>query len=218
MGNNSQNVFVNTVTLQQSDIEALTVGMPTSIQPTSGHAGSGFAPGDTGLIAGGNDRERYTVLTTGAGGSVLTLSTTGGAGYIVSSGNTTAPLSGGGSGLQIDILVVSAGTPFVTVPATAGKTTTPAAISAIFNPATTPYTVNNSMGFDFANGVGADEFGTLASQILTFTIPTMATVPFPPDTYSIAPPVGQDVVIHGNNLGVSGGDGTLTIVTVYTVN
>jgi hypothetical protein len=73
---------------------------------TSGSAGTGYAPGDTGQIDGeGDGGAAYTVLTVGGGGAVLTFSVTaGGTGYVPQTGVTTTVASGGGDGtFEVDV-------------------------------------------------------------------------------------------------------------------
>jgi hypothetical protein len=72
---------------------------------TSGNAGTGYAPGDTGNINTGDNNAAYTVNTVDGGGGVLTFTlTNGGQGNTVSTGNGTTVTSGGGDGtFEVDI-------------------------------------------------------------------------------------------------------------------
>lgn len=83
------------------------VGVPITFLFASGSAasgGSGYAPGDTGTISGGDGTATYLVLDVGAGGTVLTVSTSGGTGYSTSKFNATTATSGTGMGLRLNIV------------------------------------------------------------------------------------------------------------------
>ncbi len=73
--------------------------------------GLGYAPGDTGYILDGLIDARYTVLTVGGSGEVLTYSLSGGTGYSVTTNLQTLPSGpqpGIGAGFSIDISAVNA--------------------------------------------------------------------------------------------------------------
>lgn len=86
-------------------------GSPSIANPTSGHAGLLYAPGDTGTIAkpANGIIGNYTVLTVGAGGAVLTIAVTEGNGYQAGdTGIGTTVLTGSGDGnLQLDISAIT---------------------------------------------------------------------------------------------------------------
>lgn len=86
------------------------VGVPVTFLFASGSAaagGIGYAPGDTGTISGGDGTATYMVLDIGAGGTVLTVSASGGTGYSTSKFNATMATSGAGTGLRLNIIAVT---------------------------------------------------------------------------------------------------------------
>lgn len=94
--------FVSGITSGTGPIKTLNV--------TSGASGSGYAPGDTGLLDGaGNADAEYVVDTVDGGGAVLTFHLdNNGTGYSApTSGVTTSVESGGGDGtLEFDITAI----------------------------------------------------------------------------------------------------------------
>jgi len=86
------------------------VGPIQTLNVTSGSAGSGYAPGDTGLLDGaGNGNAEYVVDTVDGGGGVLTfhLDNNGTAYSAPTSGVTTTVEDGGGDGsLEFDITAI----------------------------------------------------------------------------------------------------------------
>jgi hypothetical protein len=84
------------------------VGPIAIIVPDPGNTGTGYAPGDTGLIAqGSNVTGQYEIDTVDGGGGVLTLHlTAAGSGYVPATGVTTQVTTGSGDGtLLVDITV-----------------------------------------------------------------------------------------------------------------
>ncbi len=76
---------------------------------TGGHAGLGYAIGDVGLVSTGDGFGQYTVLTIGAGGSVATVSVSGGNDYAAGAGQATTVLTGLGDGtLELTVATVVA--------------------------------------------------------------------------------------------------------------
>lgn len=80
-----------------------------AIAGTVGDSGAGYAPGDTGIIlSGGATPGNYTVLTVDGGTGVLTVSVSGGDGFIVGDEYETEVLTGGGDeNLRIDITSIA---------------------------------------------------------------------------------------------------------------
>ena len=105
-------------------IPAVNVGNVTSATVTGGHAGSGYANGDTGTISGcGDGTATYTVLTS-SGGAVNTVSVSGGTGYFSPTGCTTTVSTGGGDGaLQLNVSAGAGNSLTVTITVQAGDGT-----------------------------------------------------------------------------------------------
>jgi hypothetical protein len=96
-----------------TDVQTLLAGTTTGVitASTLGVGGTGYAVGDTGIIAGGGNNAYYRVLTVSAG-VVLTYTISGGSGYAVAT--LVATQIGGnqpgvGSGLTINIGTVATG-------------------------------------------------------------------------------------------------------------
>jgi hypothetical protein len=92
-------------------ISASSVGVIASISSVPSVAGLFYASGDTMYITSGAGDGIVRVLTTGAGGAVLTveLVSSGTSGYSVSTQNDTNKITGSGIGCKIDITSVSMG-------------------------------------------------------------------------------------------------------------
>jgi len=95
------------VVLNNGNFYVLTFeGAITAAAVQGGHAGTGYAEGDTGTINGTGST--YTVLTVGGGGSVATFSFTPGSGNSVSTDNATSVLTGAGDGnFEVNITAVA---------------------------------------------------------------------------------------------------------------
>ena len=76
-------------------------------------AGTGYVPGDSGIVNTGNANAVYVIDTVGGGGSVSTyhIAATG-SGYVVANGITTTIGTGAGAGFKVNITVISAGGAF----------------------------------------------------------------------------------------------------------
>lgn len=84
-------------------------GALTSATVTAGNAGLLYTVNDTGTVNGcGDTTATYTVLATGAGGAVQTVSVSGGTGYTTQSACGTNPTTGTGNGaLQLDVVAAN---------------------------------------------------------------------------------------------------------------
>lgn len=81
------------------------LGAITAAGIHAGAAGTGYAPGDTGVINGTG--ATYTVLTVGGGGAVATFRFTPGSGNAIANNVATSVLTGGGDGaFAVDISAV----------------------------------------------------------------------------------------------------------------
>ena len=81
------------------------LGAITAAGIHAGAAGTGYAPGDTGVINGTG--ATYTVLTVGGGGAVATFRFTPGSGNAIANNVATTVLTGGGDGaFAVDITAV----------------------------------------------------------------------------------------------------------------
>lgn len=130
---------------------AFTLGLAASLPQ-----GLGYAPGDTGTVAGGDGTAVYAVLTTNSAGGVLTVSVSGGTTYATAAAQSTVPGTGSGNGLlKLDIT------------AAAG-----AVVSAIVTAATA---ISTSSG-----GTGSLFIGSIENNFLRAIMATMA-VDFYPD-------------------------------------
>jgi Protein of unknown function (DUF3383) len=80
-----------------------------SLTVHSGNAGTNYAVGDIGTIAGGSTLAKYQVTAIGAGGAVTTVQVLGGlssgSGYSGASGAATTATSGSGTGLEVNTVV-----------------------------------------------------------------------------------------------------------------
>jgi hypothetical protein len=75
---------------------------------SAGHAGLGYAIGDTGLVSTGDGFGQYTVLTIGAGGAVATVSVSGGNDYSTGANQATTVLTGAGNGaLELTVATIT---------------------------------------------------------------------------------------------------------------
>ncbi len=88
-------------------------------------AGSGYAPGDTGTIAGGNNDATYVIDTVSAGAvATYHLTSKGTGGYSTATGVATAATTGSGIGFTVDITAsVSNGSPAAGKPLNGGLLT-----------------------------------------------------------------------------------------------
>jgi hypothetical protein len=89
-------------------IESTTGGQILSASITVGHAGTGYAVGNTGTVAGGSGTLAAYVVTSVSGGAVTGFVMTYlGTGYVAATGIATVATSGNGTGLEITIATVS---------------------------------------------------------------------------------------------------------------
>lgn len=90
-------------------VESSSGGQIVSATVTAGHAGSGYAVGNTGTIAGGTGSLATFQVTAVTAGAVTAFTITySGTGYTVKNGVATTATSGTGTGLEISIGSVSA--------------------------------------------------------------------------------------------------------------
>jgi hypothetical protein len=92
-------------------VESSSGGQIVAAIVTSGHAGSGYAVGNTGTIAGGTGSLATFQVTAVTAGAVTAFTITyPGTGYTITTGVAATATSGTGTGLQISIGVVSVST------------------------------------------------------------------------------------------------------------